>query len=300
MNITQIEYFLSLASSKSFKVTAEYLNVSTSAVSKQIKLLESEWGIRLFYRNYKDVELTNSGKIMYDMLMTASQMFSSAILDAHQNSDQEKPVISLGIIEKLNLPYIYQAIDIVRMNNPNITLYVEIVPASDLLFRHAGGKFDIVITHEHLLTSSVHIEKRNVARLEHTLYISSAHPRLKELLNGRIDLERLYYLEKNDSTQYSADFKFITSLYGFRPKEIIAMPNLDSILFAVNGFGENGYGGVSFLDSAINIPPEYHLTSLPTGLFFHEVIAWAGIPGNTPCQQIAESIYHEIEKRKKG
>lgn len=298
MNFTQIEYFLSLASSKSFKTTAELLNVSTPAVSKQISLLEKEWGFALFKRNYKDVELTRSGQIMYDVFMKFSQSYSDSLLTAHQNSEDQNPVISVGIIEKLNLDYVFRGIYETQLRFPDVTLYIVTAPASELVLRHTGGPYDIVITHEQLMTTTNHVERQIITRLEYALYISSYHPYLKEIRNGHIELERLFYLGKKDSSNYKSDFQFITSLYGFRPKEIIPMPNLDSILLGVNGCGGKGYGGITFLDTGIVIPPDYHLEALPAGVYFNEVITWPHSPNkNDVVTRVGEEMYREIKKQ---
>lgn len=50
MNLLQIEYFLTLAKFGNFRKTAEHLYVSQPAVSKQISMLEKEWGVTLFER----------------------------------------------------------------------------------------------------------------------------------------------------------------------------------------------------------------------------------------------------------
>lgn len=62
MNLLQLEYFMTLAKFGSFRKTAEHLYVSQPAVSKQITLLEKEWGFPLFDRSYRMVTLTPAGE----------------------------------------------------------------------------------------------------------------------------------------------------------------------------------------------------------------------------------------------
>ena len=74
------------------------------------------------------------------------------------------------------------------------------------------------------------------------------------------------------------------------------MPNLDSILLAVNGCGDRGYGGIAFLDSGIELPPDYHLTALPAGVYFNEVIAWpSSTSSNDTREKIALEIFNETQ-----
>lgn len=56
MELQQIKYFLALAQELHFWNTAEKMYITQSALSRQIKALEDELGIRLFERNNRSVK----------------------------------------------------------------------------------------------------------------------------------------------------------------------------------------------------------------------------------------------------
>jgi DNA-binding transcriptional LysR family regulator len=58
----QIRYALSVAKERSFTRAAARLNISQSAVSEQVKLLEEEIGFPLFRRTSRGIELTERGR----------------------------------------------------------------------------------------------------------------------------------------------------------------------------------------------------------------------------------------------
>ena len=62
MEFRQIRYALSVAKERSFTRASNRLNISQSAVSAQIRLLEGEIGFPLFLRSTRGVELTESGR----------------------------------------------------------------------------------------------------------------------------------------------------------------------------------------------------------------------------------------------
>jgi DNA-binding transcriptional LysR family regulator len=64
MNLTTIRYFLGLADDLHFWNTAEKVNITQSALSRQIQGLEAELGVRLFDRSKRRVELTSAGRFM--------------------------------------------------------------------------------------------------------------------------------------------------------------------------------------------------------------------------------------------
>jgi DNA-binding transcriptional LysR family regulator len=62
MELRQIRYALSVAKERSFTRASKRLNISQSAVSAQIKLLEGEVGFPLFRRGTRGIELTEAGR----------------------------------------------------------------------------------------------------------------------------------------------------------------------------------------------------------------------------------------------
>lgn len=66
MEFRQIQTFMQIAQVKNFSKTAELLGYSQSAVTVQIRQLETELGVRLFDRTGKKVILTPKGKEFFN------------------------------------------------------------------------------------------------------------------------------------------------------------------------------------------------------------------------------------------
>ena len=62
VDFRQIRYVLSVAKERSFTNAAVRLNISQSAVSEQVKLLEDEIGFPLFRRTPRGIEVTERGR----------------------------------------------------------------------------------------------------------------------------------------------------------------------------------------------------------------------------------------------
>lgn len=65
MNLTQLRSFHAVASSGGFVAGASALNVSQPTLTAQIKALETEFGVELFYRRNRRSELTPSGRDLH-------------------------------------------------------------------------------------------------------------------------------------------------------------------------------------------------------------------------------------------
>ena len=61
MTLTQLNYFITIAETKSLNKAAEQLYVSQPSLTNAMKELEKELGITLFFRSGRGVTLTNDG-----------------------------------------------------------------------------------------------------------------------------------------------------------------------------------------------------------------------------------------------
>lgn len=66
MELRHLRYFVAVAETLSFRGAAERLHVAQPALSKQIRDLEDDCGVRLFDRNTTRVRLTNAGTLLLE------------------------------------------------------------------------------------------------------------------------------------------------------------------------------------------------------------------------------------------
>jgi DNA-binding transcriptional LysR family regulator len=77
LEFRQIRYALAVAKERSFTKAAARLNVSQSAVSEQVKLLEEEAGFPLFRRTSRGIEVTERGRsFLYEAERIAGDVLS--------------------------------------------------------------------------------------------------------------------------------------------------------------------------------------------------------------------------------
>ena len=65
MTFDQIQYFIAIAECNTYFDAAEELNISQSALSKQIIKLEKELGVALLDRSRRKASLTPAGETFY-------------------------------------------------------------------------------------------------------------------------------------------------------------------------------------------------------------------------------------------
>ncbi|SHE49122.1 transcriptional regulator, LysR family [Seinonella peptonophila] len=79
MNLLSLRYFLEIARTLNFTEASKNLHISQPALSQQMKLLEKQLGMKLFYRTTRKVELTEEGRFLYDELASSLAFIENTI-----------------------------------------------------------------------------------------------------------------------------------------------------------------------------------------------------------------------------
>jgi len=66
MELRQVRYFIAVAEHLSYSKAARELHVSVSPLSRQVRQLENEYGVRLLSRDRRRVELTDAGRMFLE------------------------------------------------------------------------------------------------------------------------------------------------------------------------------------------------------------------------------------------
>ena len=103
MNDLQIDYFMAVATNLSFTKTSEELFVSQPAISRQISQLEKELGCKLFRRNNQRTELTEEGRLYFDLFSKYKAEFINTKVKADRISGKNKAVMRVGFLEGWDL-----------------------------------------------------------------------------------------------------------------------------------------------------------------------------------------------------
>lgn len=97
MDIRHLTYFLEVARLKSFTKASQSLYVSQPTISKMIKNLETELGIKLFYRNGRQVELTDAGQSMYVQAQEITKSFQNLTSELNDIMEVKKGHVRIGL-----------------------------------------------------------------------------------------------------------------------------------------------------------------------------------------------------------
>jgi len=101
MDWDKLRIFHAVAKAGSFTHAAEALNLSQSAISRQVSALEQDIGVPLFHRHARGLIPTEQGDLLYS---TAQEMMVKLETVKHQLTDsRERPTGSLRVTTTVGL-----------------------------------------------------------------------------------------------------------------------------------------------------------------------------------------------------
>ena len=103
MNYTQIRSFNAVTKHRSFTKAAKILNVSQSAISEQVKSVESRFKIKLFIRNGSGISLTDYGKKLYDITKDIDDIHEQALNLLKSSNRLTSGTLNIGTVAPIHL-----------------------------------------------------------------------------------------------------------------------------------------------------------------------------------------------------
>ena len=147
MNLKQLEYFVRVAELGSFSKAAPILNIAQPALSRQVRLLETDLHVTLLTRNGRGVVLTEMGQRLFDHSVGILQLVARVTeeIEAARNVPSGRIVIGLppSMGRRLTLPLV----DAFRRQFPNARLTIVEGLSAHLTEWVATGRVEIALIH---------------------------------------------------------------------------------------------------------------------------------------------------------
>lgn len=145
MNINHLIEFVYLASTLSFKRTADYFYVSRSVISRHLAALEDLLGVKLFERGNQSVQLTEAGKVFYREAQTVLRAYSNAVDRTREAGEALSRIVRIGYLKNAARPVIVQFVRYMNHNHPDVHLDLTCMEYSELRRAMDDGDVDIAL-----------------------------------------------------------------------------------------------------------------------------------------------------------
>ena len=190
INLNLYKSFYAVAKSKSYSDASNKMNISVTAISKNIKQLEDQLDTQLFYRESKGVRLTESGEQLFEYVDKSFTMLGIGEKLLIQKNDLSTGEIVVGCPSHIATFYLMDFIKKVKIDYPNLKIKIIAgANAKELIELLENHKIDFIIDSTQIDIPYTNIEKEEIKTIQN-IFISKVPLKIKDIK----ELENLKYI----------------------------------------------------------------------------------------------------------
>lgn len=199
MELRQLNYFVTLASTLNFSESANKLFITQGTLSQQIKQLENEIGSDLFIRNSHDVHLTEAGE---ELLPYAKEVVEASLNCKKRIEDLNNILvgtINIGLTNSFSV-LLTQAITEFSIAHPNIKINIFYKPSMPLYQMLQNREIDFMLAYKPAVTHP-DVESEQLFSCELAAIMRKNHPLASKESISMSDLQKQRIVLPNNGAQ---------------------------------------------------------------------------------------------------
>lgn len=157
-NFRSMAIFASVVSRGSFSAAARDMNITTSAVSQQVRSLETEMGVVLLHRSTRKLSLTEAGQVFYQSCKAMVEAAERGRSDLYELRDELVGELRLATTPELGANHVVPALSGWLEQNPGLRVnfladnhFVDLIDERvDVAIRMTSGVADNSLVSRHL------------------------------------------------------------------------------------------------------------------------------------------------------
>ncbi len=173
INLNLYKIFYEVAKYGSISEAAKKTFTSQPALSKSIKKLEDDLGVRLFYRNLGGTELTEKGKELLFYIEEAYNNLVIAERSMKESENLEKGKINIGVPSQIGTFYVFDFVSKFHELYPNIEITIISSSTGSLLKKLESHEIDFIIDSSPIEVSSDQVIVRSLTKVNNCFIVSS-------------------------------------------------------------------------------------------------------------------------------
>lgn len=148
MNFDQLYYFCAIVKYNSFSDAADELNISQSALSKQIIKLEKELNIALFDRSKRQITITPQGCELHKNAQRILREYEKMMLNANRLKNNYKDTINIASLPISSFFNLSKSLNILSKQYPNLHIHFDEIEEKGLNSIIEDNVYDILLLRE--------------------------------------------------------------------------------------------------------------------------------------------------------
>jgi DNA-binding transcriptional LysR family regulator len=119
MELRQLECFVAVVEEGGFNRATTRLHMTQPAISYQIKLLETDLGIPLFYRRSRGISPTEAGRVLYQHAQTIQEKVREAHQALERLSNEVAGEVRIGTVNSVGIYFLPDVLHSMRIQEPS-------------------------------------------------------------------------------------------------------------------------------------------------------------------------------------
>lgn len=232
MDLQQIKYFLALAKELHYWNTAGKMNITQSALSRQIQSLEKELGLLLFERNKRNVKLTPAGRFLKDKWEVEINEIGYIHQFAKQIHLGESGMIKIAHPDSISASIMPDILANISQEYPKLQIKLVQVLYENQQDFLTNYKIDLAITRD--INNMPGIKSKKIYTDHLALVIPENHPyqTLDDLTRETLEQQKFILPPIDEGSSYGHIIQQLFSSYDFVP-DVYMHSEFGSIIIAL-------------------------------------------------------------------
>jgi len=175
MDINQIRCFVTVGKELHFGRAAQKLEMMPASLSRFIKLLEEELGVRLLNRSTRNVSLTAEGGVFFDEASKLLEQFDALSVRFKTSSRDERRILRIGAIDTAARGLIPALLHLFLEKHPDADIHIIEEKSTNLLPKLKSGWLDMIFIRAPQTLDST-LEMRFITYEHCVLAVPQSHP----------------------------------------------------------------------------------------------------------------------------
>ena len=189
MTLEQLRVFLAVAEHLHFTRAAEELYITQPAVSAAIHCLEEEYGVKLFHRVGRRIEIADAGKLLQIEAQKILEQVALTERGLRELNNLQQGELRVGSSLTIGNYWLPEKISKFKQQYPGISVHCTLANAEEICAGTATGLFDIgLVTGEVKPTLRQILEQEVVGSDRLQIVVGKSHPWFKQV---KISVEEL-------------------------------------------------------------------------------------------------------------
>jgi DNA-binding transcriptional LysR family regulator len=251
MTLEQLRIFLAVAEMLHFTRAAEALYITQPAVSAAIQTLETEYGLRLFHRIGRHIEITDAGKLLQTEAQKILDHVELTERGLKELNNLQRGELKLGASLTVGNYWLPEKISQFKQLYPGIFINCKLGNAEEICEGTAVGMYDLGLVTGDIKASLQHsLEKEEVGSDRLQIVVSKSHPWFQRT---EIYLDELFstgWVMRESGSGAQQIFHQALQNWGIEPSDLNVVLTLNTSEM-VKAVVESGMGAAAIPESMV-------------------------------------------------